>query len=219
MFFAYYRCGRTFLAIALLGCAANASAQSADCEIYGREITCRPANSGGVARGIADFVARSKDNSVRKHVGEMLASGNCEEAGRYAYSKGRLELAQQILQSCRSSAAATSRQAQPTPSTTHLPDLLNHTAEALRAEPNHDNDFKLVRVEPVGNQLQLTISARSKQLGTLPEARRTQMMGAMCAEQTFLSLMHYGASVRIAFTDQDSRETGAILLTRQICGF
>lgn len=109
MFFARRHCSRGIFALILVSCAADANAQVTNCMDLGHQITCRTRNSGGVAKGLGDFISRTNDNAIRKRVGEMLAKGNCEGAARYAFSKGRLELGEQILRSCQTYTANTKR--------------------------------------------------------------------------------------------------------------
>jgi len=116
--------GRFIFALMLVGWAANASAEVTNCMAMGRDmLTCYSNDSGGNAgngaqgsafKNITDFIARSNEGAIRKRIGKMLATGDCEGAGRYALSKGRLELGTQILQSCQSYVSTTSRPAQST---------------------------------------------------------------------------------------------------------
>lgn len=62
-------------------------------------------SQGHILEHFSNFFGHVKDNAVRKHVGAMLAAGDCQGAGRYALSKGRLELGQQLLQSCQTYSA------------------------------------------------------------------------------------------------------------------
>jgi len=55
-------------------------------------------SSGG---GLIGLIERLNDRSLRKKIGKMIASGDCEGAANLAYEKGWLETGAQIAQTCR----------------------------------------------------------------------------------------------------------------------
>lgn len=176
-----------------------------------------PSNPGLIAK-VSGLMAAINESNVRKHVGQMLAAGDCMGASRYAYGKGRLELGAQIVQACQPYAAPPPRQAQVAPSAPDLTAMISRTADAMKALMPGDQYSTLERAEPIGNQLLLT--ARVKPSVTeLPKNYAHDDVNAMCALPAFMSLMHYGASVRIVYVGAGGRDFGAAMVTRQICGF
>lgn len=72
------------------------------CDTMGMGTMRQPSPDGGAAlgRGIRALIERSKENSLRKKLGKMVADGDCQGAARLAYEKGRLEWGSAITQTC-----------------------------------------------------------------------------------------------------------------------
>lgn len=49
---------------------------------------------------LAALIKQRRENAFRKKVGKLLTAGDCRAASKLAYEKGRLELGQQIAQTC-----------------------------------------------------------------------------------------------------------------------
>jgi hypothetical protein len=82
-----------------------ANADNVNCMVHGNIITCNGQSDGtdrqgNAAQGISDFIGTLNENSFRKKIGKMLASGDCAGATDYALQKGRLELAVELRRSC-----------------------------------------------------------------------------------------------------------------------
>lgn len=99
---------------------ANGTSSSTDCtSIGGGMATCNTTGTGSVAGQpraggsttlgvIAEMIAQSRERSLQKKVGLLLAAGDCQGAANLAIAKGRADLGLQIRQSC---APAGARQA------------------------------------------------------------------------------------------------------------
>lgn len=49
---------------------------------------------------LGQLIAKSRENSLRKKIGKLMAAGDCHGASKLAYESGRLELGAQLARSC-----------------------------------------------------------------------------------------------------------------------
>jgi hypothetical protein len=50
--------------------------------------------------GLGELLTGTGDRHVKRQIGKMLANGDCAGAEKYALTKGRLDLAQQVRSYC-----------------------------------------------------------------------------------------------------------------------
>lgn len=96
--------------------------------------------------------------------------------------------------------------------------MVGLTASRITTPSDLDEATTLVRAEPMGSQLLLTARANTPLALTTDEGHR-RAVNTTCANPAFLTILHYGASVRIVYLDRHKRDIGAVMVTRQICGF
>ena len=65
-----------------------------------------PQTNGSTLNFIGGLIAHSRERSLEKKLGHMIASGDCEGAATYAYLHSRNDLAEQIHRTCQPSEAA-----------------------------------------------------------------------------------------------------------------
>lgn len=102
------RIGICALVLGLAGTGANAQSSSNCIVMAGGLVHCdtmdmsQPRYDSGaeLGRGLRRLIDRNRESALRKQIGEMLASGDCQGAAQLAYRKGRLELGQSIARSC-----------------------------------------------------------------------------------------------------------------------
>lgn len=189
---------------------------------------------GGTAlgQGIASLIIKARENSFRKKVGQMMAAGDCRGAANYAYSKGRIEAASTIMRSCIPGNVATapavgtgtaraplgSAPAQPSSLSVSINDRLRSIAAQTHTPMALSNATTLSRVEALGSQLLLTVTV--PQPGTpVTEAFRNQITSGVCSDASMTSLLKAGASIRTVYLNPEGHQVGAIMITRQECGF
>ena len=169
-------------------------------------------------RGIGSLIGRISDGPFRKHVGQMLASGDCQGAANYAFAKGKLEMGNSILQTCRTYSAPPPPRPVTDTSSADLPAMIQKTASLIRTPMPLSENVTLVRLEPLGSQLLLTARVDTPLPGISDDARR-RVEGEMCGHPALMPLLHYGASIRIAYIGRNGHDIGAVMVTKQICGF
>ena len=64
-----------------------------------------PQTGGTTLEFIGDLIARSQERSFQKKVGQMLASGDCQDAANLALARGRFDMSNEIRRSCQPKAA------------------------------------------------------------------------------------------------------------------
>lgn len=195
-----------------------------------------PRTGGSTTIGlIADAIARSNERSFQKKVGALLAAGDCAGAAKLAFSKGRLELGNQINAACQQRQGATAPQlatADPSgaatstppasPLTATIPELENRlqlaAAKANAAAPTPlDNMTTATKVEAIGTQI--LISAKVNASGmVLTDPIRSSVTNQICANMASPELLKAGASIRIKYADRDGRDIGSVMVTRTECG-
>lgn len=235
---------RMALALAALSFCDSAIAQTTNCmNMGGGMVHCdttpdmsqpRTGGSNTVAV-IADAIARSNERSFQKKVGALLAKGDCVGAAKLAFTKGRLELGNQISAACTknhggstlepattSATIATGNGPTPSALTATNPDLENRlqlaAAKANAATPTAlDNITTATKVEAIGTQI--LISAKVNATGaTLTDPIRSSVTNQICANMASPDLLKAGASIRIKYSDRDGRDIGSVMVTRTECG-
>jgi hypothetical protein len=181
-----------------------------------------------LGRGIGALIARGRENSFRKKVGEMLATGDCEGAARFALEKGRLELGGEIARACRPAppmksasidnraGTPNSRRATPIPPA-ELEGRLRSAAAAVRTPVAIDDVTTVSKVEAIGSQLLLTANVSGPMSFT--EQQRLKVINDICAFEGTQPLMQAGASIRIVYLGKNGGQLGSAMATRQQCGF
>lgn len=235
---------RMVLALAALSFCDSAIAQTTNCmNMGGGMVHCdttpdmsqpRTGGSNTVAV-IADAISRSNERSFQKKVGALLAKGDCVGAAKLAFTKGRLELGNQISAACSQRQAAAGPQPSaadpslgtgngpaPSPLTATIPDLENRlqlaAARANAATPTPlDNVTTATKVEAIGTQI--LISAKVNASGmVLTDPIRSSVTNQICANMASPELLKAGASIRIKYADRDGRDIGSVMVTRTECG-
>ncbi|WP_123905442.1 hypothetical protein [Sphingobium cloacae] len=182
-----------------------------------------------LGQGIGALIARGRENSFRKKVGQMLANGDCEGAARFALEKGRLELGADIAKSCKPAPPMASAYinkppaggsaAQPASiSSAQLESYLRNTAASIQTPVAIDDVTTVSRVEAIGSQLLLTANISKEGMG-FTEDQRIRLVNNICAFDGSQPLMQAGASIRIVYIGKDGRQIGSAMATRQQCGF
>jgi hypothetical protein len=235
---------RMALALAGLSACGSAIAQSTNCmSMGGGMVHCdtmpdmsHPHTGGSNTVGvIADAIARSNERSFQKKVGALLATGDCVGAAKLAYTKGRLELGNQISAACPQRQVATASQSATTdpsvatanspatsPLTATIPELESRlqlaAAKANAATPTPlDNITTATKVEAIGTQI--LISAKVNASGmVLTDLIRSSVTNQICANMASPDLLKEGASIRIKYADRDGRDIGSVMVTRTECG-
>lgn len=212
----------------LLAGAAPAKAQlSTNCMAMGSNMVhcdtmdmTQPGNDGGavLGRGIGELIARSRENSFRKKVGEMLANNDCVGASRFAYQKGRLELGAAIAQYCSSYRTPLPSQAPTGNGSGDLDESVRRIASDIHPPISLDEVTTLSNVEAAGNQLRLTAKV-DRRGATITDSLRTSTTSDICGLAEFASLLRNGASIRAYYVEREGRPIGTITVTRQECGF
>lgn len=72
----------------------------------------RTRRSSGGGGGLVGLIERLNDRSLRKKIGKMIASGDCEGAAKLAYEKGWLETGAQIRTECVQASAPATKSSQ-----------------------------------------------------------------------------------------------------------
>jgi len=235
---------RMALALAGLSVCGSAIAQSTNCmSMGGGMVHCdtmpdmsHPQTGGSNTIGvIADAIARSNERSFQKKVGALLAAGDCAGAAKLAFTKGRIELGNQINAACQQHQGATAPQlatADPSgattgnlpasPLTATIPELESRlqlaAAKANAATPTPlDNMTTATKVEAIGTQI--LISAKVNASGmVLTDPIRSSVTNQICANMASPDLLKAGASIRIKYADRDGRDIGSVMVTRTECG-
>lgn len=235
---------RMAIVLAGLSIGGNAIAQSTNCmNMGGGMVHCytmpdmsQPRTGGSNTIGvIADAIARSNERSFQKKVGALLATGDCAGAAKLAFTKGRLELGNQISAACSQHQGAiapqpsTSDQAvasangpEPSALTATKPELENRlqlaASRANAATPTPlDNITTATKVEAIGTQI--LISAQINASGAvLTDPIRSSVINQICANMASPELLKAGASIRIKYADRDGRDIGSVMVTRTECG-
>lgn len=193
-----------------------ANAQMTTCNAVGNTMNCMTYGNNGnadnsgpsAAEGIGNLIASIGEKNFKKKIGRMLADGDCQGAIRYAYEKGRLELAESIKRSCGQPQAY---QAQNT-----LPGVLNQIATNIRTPIAVDERTKITSVDAVGTQL-LMMATIDDDMTQLPTALDQQLMKQFCTDEDLVPLYQYGASVRTIYHNRSGAEIGTILATKSRC--
>lgn len=187
----------------------------ATCNTTGGPVPGTSPNQGHFLTRLSAALAEGKERSVRKHVGHMLADGDCQGASRYALANGSVELGLKIQQSCQSAPAANPGSlAQPT-----LAEVVNHAVAELRKEPfAADGKPGTVRLEALNGQIFIALRLPPS-ITAMSAEMRQGVADDLCGEDVYKPLLQKGASVHVAFLSIDNRDLGAVLATKQGCGF
>lgn len=219
---------------------ASAQMSSTDCmAMGGGMVHCNTMDMGGangsgdggyaLGQGIGALIAKGRENSFRKKVGQMLASGDCEGAARFALEKGRLELGTDLAKSCRPAPPMASAYMNKRPSVpsngqmaniahSELEGLLRTAAAAARTPVAIDDMTTVSKVEAIGSQLLLTANV-SREGMNFTDEKRINIVNSICALEGSQTLMQAGATIRIVYFEKSGRQVGSAMATRQQCGF
>lgn len=175
-------------------------------------------NDDGFAAGqaIGNMINRLRENSFRKKVGQMVASGDCQGAAQLALSKGRIEMGATIIQSCKNVQQHAARPAALQP--VALEDQLRQMALGTKTPVRLDDKTTVSKVEAVGTQLLFTAIVDTKDTA-ISDADRSKFVNNICAYKSSPPLLRAGASIRIVYFASGGRQLGAAMATRQECGF
>lgn len=186
------------------------------CDTMDMGAASQPSYDSGAALGA--LIARNRENSFRKKIGKMLADGDCQGAARFALEKGRLELGAEIARSCKPPTQSASRGSQLTVDPNQLESTLRHVAANAKTPMMLDDVTTVSKVEAIGNQLLLSaiVDVDGKKIS---DADRSKVTNDICAYESSPTLLRAGASIRIVYFERGGREIGAVMATRQECGF
>jgi hypothetical protein len=81
-----------------------------------------------------------------------------------------------------------------------------------------DDVTTLARIEAVGNQLRRTYIVDLEGM-TISNEFRAGITNNICAYSPFIPLLRAGATIREVYVDRGGREIGAVMVTRNECGF
>lgn len=177
-------------------------------------------NDGGFAAGqaIGNMINRLRENSFRKKVGQMVASGDCQGAAQLALSKGRVEMGTEIAQSCRQARQSTSGEKEISADPATLEDQLRRMATSTRTPIVVDRLTTISKVEAIGTQLLFTATVASNDM-TMSDATRSRLINNICAYKSSPPLLRAGATIRVVYFQPSGHQIGAAMATRQECGF
>lgn len=186
----------------------------ATCQTMGTERQDQAQGDSGAAlgEGLGSLIASMRERSFRKKVGSLLAAGDCENAARYAFEKGRLELGYEIKRNCQSY-GATGTQLGASPAA--LESTLSAVAEKAKVPVDFDANSTITQVSAQGRQLTLSISIRDKERFT-DEWRRT-VTHDICDAKGFGQFLGRGATVRVAFNAIDGKQLGTLTIDNAMC--
>lgn len=179
-------------------------------------------NDGGAAlgEGIGALIAKGRENSIRKKVGQLLADGNCEGASRFAFEKGRIELGAEIAQTCRptmpmGSAYSSVNVPVPAPPPAFDVGRVAHFAEALMLI---EGGKTVSKVQTVGNQI-LLIGNFETADARVTDENRSNVHRELCAFGSAIPFLQSGGSIRMTYVGKEGQDRGAIMTTGRECGF
>ena len=162
-----------------------------------------------LGEGLASFISRMKERSLRAKIGKMIASGVCEGAAKYALSKGRLDLGKAIGDGC---GHASMGQGQ----NQRLEDALSEIAENAQTPAPMSAGVTLTKVDARGTQLLLTAVVGSHE--SISPSDRSELAAALCSENRMITLIRAGASVRTVVLDPQGEVGSQALVAAKECG-
>ncbi len=167
-----------------------------------------------LGEAIGKLLFGDREKRFKREVGKMLAEGRCADAAKFAYESGRLSLGREIAESCARSSQP--RQVEVTPET--LPQALQQMAANARTPFQFDEITTVLEVEAIGKQLLFTALVDTEETEITEEAR-VQIQNVLCADGLSPSVLGAGGSIRVLFINSDGDNFGAVMITRQACGF
>jgi hypothetical protein len=168
---------------------------------------------------IAGAIARSNERSFQKKIGHLISQGDCNGAAKLAYSKGRIELGNQVRARCdRSEGAIVSAPTSSTSPSDLVARLHLFAARANSAVPAPLDDITTAtKIEAVGTQILINARVNSAE-ATLTDSIRSNVKDQICANPSSPELLKAGASIRIKYADSVGQDLGSVMVTRAECG-
>lgn len=211
---------------------ANAQDSSTTCmDMGGGMVHCNTMDMSGseqsdtqgqteLGRALGKLIFGDKEKRFKKKIGAMLAEGDCNGAAKYAYSEGRLELGNQIAGSCIPPGQRSSTPVPPAIDPNNLEASLQSAAASANAKTPMplDEITEITKVEAIGTQLLFTAVIDATGVA-VTEEDRSRIASMICADSMSPSILGAGASVRFLYVEKSGREIGAVMVTRQTCGF
>jgi hypothetical protein len=187
----------------------------------------RPQTSGATLDFISGLISQSQEKSFQKKLRGLLESGDCLGASTLAYSKGRSELSDRILQSCDLASKATTQKL------SSLPQFSVAQSEAevqdVAAQINQRAPFfappmfalqsptTISGAQAIGQQLLLTANVDAQNLQLTSDAR-SSIIDKLCADPSFPQMIRPGESIRIKYVEMSGKDIGSVMVTRNECG-
>jgi hypothetical protein len=185
-------------------------ATMATCNTIGGDDGSSYQNGSGAAAGIIDMIRGFNERSFRKRIGQMLASGDCAGAVKYAYQKGRIELGASLQQTCN----------RPNPQVSGsglaVEARLSQIAASAKTPLQMHPGVSLTQVQARGAQLELTFVSVGKAPNMADE--RASLTQESCANEQMSSLFRDGASIRAVFFDFNGKQLADFSVSRRDCG-
>ena len=216
---------------------------STDCMAMGPNMaTCNTIGGGGGSIGgrpaasPVDVYRMIFGDKTRKNIGKMLANGDCQGAFKYAYEKGRTELAANIAEMCRSgmiSSLAPSHAPRYRPplhgqspvAPAQNPTALYQTVDYLArnvpvpfAVDAAAGAFAVTKIEALNTQLRMDVQVDDPEL-SLADMASPANLQVICADPNFSKVLRLGGSIRLTFVRRSGVLLGTATETRQLCGF
>ena len=169
-------------------------------------------NDGGATQlgeGLASFISRMKERSLRAKIGKMIAGGDCEGAAKFALSKGRLDLGAAIRNGCGQPPAGLGEHQS-------LEDTLSQIAANAKTPAPMSAGITLTKVEARGTQLFLTAATQSQEVLSLKD--RSELVAELCSDNRMIALFRAGASVRTVVLDPEGKVVAQALVAASECG-